>query len=200
MAHPPAFKTTEGEAAYLAAYEAAMSLWPNPYEEIEVPTRFGSTHVVTSGPECAPPMVLLHGYFGTLTMWSTNIADFSEDYRPGKAHGHALQARIWPAGASFSAGEFVSAGNTIGRPSDSRDENVPPDWYGDGGVHGEALRGREVQARGATSPRGDSRALAGRRRRGSSGKGIVQLGRTRPAGRRSKSDEDLSGSEPAYAA
>ena len=81
MTHKSAFKTPEGETAFLAAHGAAMKLWPVPFEEIEIPTRFGLTHVVTSGPKDAPPVVLLHGYFATLTMWSPNIADFSKDYR-----------------------------------------------------------------------------------------------------------------------
>jgi pimeloyl-ACP methyl ester carboxylesterase len=81
MTHTSAFKTPEGEAAYLGAYDAAMRLWPVPHEEIEIPTRFGTTHVVTSGPKDAPPLVLLHGYMANLTMWSPNIADFSKDYR-----------------------------------------------------------------------------------------------------------------------
>jgi pimeloyl-ACP methyl ester carboxylesterase len=81
MTSKSAFKTPEGKAAFLAAYEAIMELWPVPYEEIEIPTRFGVTHIVTSGPEDAPPMVLLHGQCGTLTMWGPNIADFSKDHR-----------------------------------------------------------------------------------------------------------------------
>jgi len=39
------------------------------------------THIIASGPTGAPPLVLLHGQFATLTMWSPNIADFSKDYR-----------------------------------------------------------------------------------------------------------------------
>jgi pimeloyl-ACP methyl ester carboxylesterase len=81
MTQTTAFKTPEGEAAYLAAYETVMKLWPVPYEEIEIPTRFGMTHVVISGPKDAPPLVLLHGQCGTLTMWAPNVADFSKDYR-----------------------------------------------------------------------------------------------------------------------
>jgi pimeloyl-ACP methyl ester carboxylesterase len=81
MAPRSTFKTPEGEAAFLAAYDAAMRLWPVPYEEIDVPTPFGMTHVVVSGPKDAPPLVLLHGYWSTLTMWWPNIADFSNDYR-----------------------------------------------------------------------------------------------------------------------
>ena len=81
MSHPSAFKTPDGEAAFLAAYDAAMELWPVPYEEMDIPSRFGMTHVVASGPKDARPLVLLHGYMATSTMWSPNIADFSKDYR-----------------------------------------------------------------------------------------------------------------------
>ena len=81
LAAPSAFRTPEGEAAYLAAYDAAMKRWPVPYEDIDLPGRFGTTHVVASGPKDAQPLVLLHGYMATSTMWSPNIADFSRDYR-----------------------------------------------------------------------------------------------------------------------
>jgi pimeloyl-ACP methyl ester carboxylesterase len=81
MSHISAFKTPEGEAAYLAAYDAAMKLWPVPYQEIEIPSRFGTSHVTVSGPKNAPPLVLLHGYMATSTMWAPNIADLSQDYR-----------------------------------------------------------------------------------------------------------------------
>jgi pimeloyl-ACP methyl ester carboxylesterase len=81
MTQTSAFKTSEGEAAYLAAYDATLKLWPVPYEEIEVSSRFGITHVVTSGPVDGPPLVLLHGTMTTLMMWLPNIADFSKTYR-----------------------------------------------------------------------------------------------------------------------
>ena len=81
MTSTSAFKTPEGEAAFLAAYDAVMRLWPVRYEEIEIPTQFGVTHVVISGPKDALPLVLLHGQCGTLTMWAPNVADFSKDHR-----------------------------------------------------------------------------------------------------------------------
>lgn len=81
MSNSATFRTFEGEIAYLETYNAAMALWPVPYEEVEIPTRFGMSHVVVSGPEDAPPLVLLHGMSMTLTMWSSNVADFSKDYR-----------------------------------------------------------------------------------------------------------------------
>jgi pimeloyl-ACP methyl ester carboxylesterase len=79
--HPSAFKTSEGEAAYRTAYNDALMSWPVPYEEIDVPSRFGTTHVIVSGPRHASPLVLLHGYWATATMWIPNVADFSKAYR-----------------------------------------------------------------------------------------------------------------------
>ena len=81
MSPVSAFETPEGETAYLAAYDAAMKLWPVPYEELEIPTRFGITHIVAAGPKETPALVLLHGYMATSTMWSPNIADFSKKHR-----------------------------------------------------------------------------------------------------------------------
>jgi pimeloyl-ACP methyl ester carboxylesterase len=75
------FRTRQGEAAFLAAYDEAMKEWPVPYEDVQVPTRFGSTHVVVSGPAGAPPLVLLHGYMATSAMWAPNVADFTTGYR-----------------------------------------------------------------------------------------------------------------------
>jgi pimeloyl-ACP methyl ester carboxylesterase len=81
MSHASSFKTPDGEAAFLAAYDAALKMWPVPYEELDVRSRFGVTHVIVSGRKDAPPLVLLHGYWATSTMWAPNIADFSRDYR-----------------------------------------------------------------------------------------------------------------------
>jgi pimeloyl-ACP methyl ester carboxylesterase len=81
MSPPTAFKTPAGETAYLAAYDAAMKSWPVPYDEMDVPSRFGTTHVIVSGPQAASALVLLHGYMATSMMWSFNIAALSKDHR-----------------------------------------------------------------------------------------------------------------------
>ncbi len=75
------YKTKESETTYLSAYKAAMNSWPVPWEEIEVSNRFGTTHVIASGPKDAPPLVLMHGFFTTLLLWTPNIADLSRSYR-----------------------------------------------------------------------------------------------------------------------
>ena len=108
MSHPSAFKTPDGEAAFLAAYDAAMKLWPVPYEEIEIPTRFGMTHVVVSGAKNAPPLVLLHGYMATLTMWAANAADFSRDYRVYAIDVIGQPGRSVPDEPIRSAADYVA--------------------------------------------------------------------------------------------
>jgi len=75
------FKSAKGEAKYMAAYEASMKLWPVPYEDMYIANRFGHTHLAASGLPDAPALVLLHGFFFSLTMWSRNVADLSKHYR-----------------------------------------------------------------------------------------------------------------------
>lgn len=108
MSHSSAFKTPQGEAAYLAAYEAAMKLWPVPYEEIETPTQFGTTHVVVCGPKSAPPLVLLHGYMATSVMWSPSIRDFSRDYRVYAIDTMGQPGKSIPGGPIRNAADYVA--------------------------------------------------------------------------------------------
>ena len=78
---PSHFKTPEGEAAFLAAYDEALESWPVPFERSRSRRVIGTTYVVVSGPEDAPPLVLLHGFFTTLLLWTPNIAALSKEYR-----------------------------------------------------------------------------------------------------------------------
>lgn len=75
------FKSDKLRQRYLSAYENALRTWPIPYEEFDVPTSFGETHVVASGPKEAPPLVLLHGNFASVTMWRHNVAALSRGHR-----------------------------------------------------------------------------------------------------------------------
>ncbi|MHB1652068.1 MAG: alpha/beta fold hydrolase [Desulfitobacteriaceae bacterium] len=71
----------ENKAKIMSIYDKQLSQWPVPYEFINVPTRYGSTHIIASGPKDAPPIMLLHGQHGISTMWLPNILDLSRDYR-----------------------------------------------------------------------------------------------------------------------
>src|SRR3954464_1246882 len=97
MSRPSAFKTPAGEAAFLAAYDAAMKSWPVAYDEIDIPTQFGMTHVVVSGPKDAPPVVLLHGYWATATMWAPNVAFFSGAHGVYAVDGRGHPRKTFPA-------------------------------------------------------------------------------------------------------
>jgi pimeloyl-ACP methyl ester carboxylesterase len=108
MSSTSAFNTFEGETAYRAAYDAAMTSWPVPYEEMYVPSRFGTTHVVVSGPNNAPPLVLLHGYMATSVMWVPNIADFSKDYRVYAIDVMGQPSKSIPGGPIRDAADYVA--------------------------------------------------------------------------------------------
>lgn len=81
MTHLSAFRSSAGEAAYFTAYDAALKRWPVPNDELDLSNRFGVTPVVASGPSNAPPLLLLHGYWATLTMWTPNVAEFGQGHR-----------------------------------------------------------------------------------------------------------------------
>ena len=77
----PRFKTLEGRARYIAAYDAALAHWPAPHEALHLLTRLGSTHVIASGPPDAPPLILLPSFAGTALAWRPNIAALIAHYR-----------------------------------------------------------------------------------------------------------------------
>jgi pimeloyl-ACP methyl ester carboxylesterase len=77
----PVFRSPEIEAEYIAVYEAALRLWPVPYDEFYIPTRFGDTHVIASGSKEAAPLVLFHPAGCPAVIWYRNAGLFSEHYR-----------------------------------------------------------------------------------------------------------------------
>ena len=77
----PVFRSPEIEAEYNAAYAAALQLWPVPYDEFYVPTRFGDTHVIASGAKNAPPLVLFQPTGAGATIWYRNVGPLSQCYR-----------------------------------------------------------------------------------------------------------------------
>lgn len=75
------FKAPEGARRYLRAYDQVLAQWPVPYGELEVPTPFGDTHIIASGPEGAPPLVLLHATGTSSTGWLLNVGPLSQRFR-----------------------------------------------------------------------------------------------------------------------
>ena len=80
-ANSPIFKSAKAEARMLAVYDKAMKLWPISFEQRDIPTQYGSTHVIISGPKDAPPLILLHCALMTSAIWSPIIEILSRDHR-----------------------------------------------------------------------------------------------------------------------
>ena len=77
----PSFKSTASEAGFFAAYDAVLGLWPVPFEPVEVPSAYGTTHIQACGPVDGPPLVLLHAGGATSTVWFNNVGDLSRTHR-----------------------------------------------------------------------------------------------------------------------
>jgi pimeloyl-ACP methyl ester carboxylesterase len=78
---PSVFTSSRGEAEIDRAYRAIVDTWPVGHQELFIPTSFGETHVLASGPTDAPPVVFLHALFATATSWYRNVEAFSDHYR-----------------------------------------------------------------------------------------------------------------------
>jgi pimeloyl-ACP methyl ester carboxylesterase len=75
------FWSPELEAQFNAAYEAVFRNWPIPFEELFIPTRFGDTHIVASGPVDAFPVLLINPGGGSAAIWIHNVEPLSQNYR-----------------------------------------------------------------------------------------------------------------------
>lgn len=72
-----------GEAAHRVEeqYRQVLDRWPVQKSEFRIPTRQGETFVVASGPENAPPLVLLHGSQANSAAWIPDVRLWSSKYR-----------------------------------------------------------------------------------------------------------------------
>ncbi|MBL1076449.1 alpha/beta fold hydrolase [Nocardia sp. 2] len=75
------FATPELEATYFGAYDAVLAQWPVAVETADLPGRYGTTRVTSTGPAAAQSLVLLHGYGGTAGMWYPVVGALAEEHR-----------------------------------------------------------------------------------------------------------------------
>jgi pimeloyl-ACP methyl ester carboxylesterase len=76
-AFPTQYRSEDARRRADASYDAILARWPVPCEARFVATRLGPTHVVSSGPHGAPPLVLLHGLGTNATSWFPVVAALS---------------------------------------------------------------------------------------------------------------------------
>ncbi|MFI9201826.1 alpha/beta fold hydrolase [Streptomyces sp. NPDC053048] len=73
------FAGDEARARVLAAYDRAMAHWPQPREERDVETAFGTTRVHAYNTDAdGIPVVLLHGQSAGPVEWAPHVAAFAE--------------------------------------------------------------------------------------------------------------------------
>lgn len=77
--HP--FRSAKAKERYLELYDRVAEEWPVDSTTRMVDTAHGQTFVRASGPDEAPPLVLLPGANATSLMWIPNIEALSESYR-----------------------------------------------------------------------------------------------------------------------
>jgi pimeloyl-ACP methyl ester carboxylesterase len=75
------FKTPEAEMAYCAAYEESLRLWPAAHESLEIPTKFGLTHVIACGSMSGAPILLLPAMSLSATMWYATVSGLCGRFR-----------------------------------------------------------------------------------------------------------------------
>jgi pimeloyl-ACP methyl ester carboxylesterase len=74
------FRSDAAKSRFFAAYDKALECWPAPPTHHDVETRFGTTHVLQSGPGPGPgsPIVLLHAIAVSSPAWYADIAALAE--------------------------------------------------------------------------------------------------------------------------
>jgi pimeloyl-ACP methyl ester carboxylesterase len=75
------YRSPEAEARLMAIYDDKLEQWPVPYESVYVDTLYGKVHTIVSGPEDAPPLLLLHASGMSASSWVYNMEFLNQYYR-----------------------------------------------------------------------------------------------------------------------
>ena len=77
----PIFRSQNARARLFVEYDQLLTRWPVPHRSLFVQTSFGVTHVIKSGPERGPALILLHPHHSNSALWIGNIAALARDRR-----------------------------------------------------------------------------------------------------------------------
>jgi pimeloyl-ACP methyl ester carboxylesterase len=76
------FYSSEVGAQLIARiYRDFLKSWPQPNRQFELPTRQGTSFVVSCGMEGAPALLLLHGAGSNSAMWISNVGAWTQDHK-----------------------------------------------------------------------------------------------------------------------
>ncbi|MFI5692913.1 alpha/beta fold hydrolase [Kribbella sp. NPDC051586] len=88
------------------AYDALLTRWDVPVEQLELTDEFGTTHVNACGPADGPPVVLLPGHGATPPVWYAVAPQLAETYR------------VYAIDLIVDAGRSTNTGRTPKTPAD----------------------------------------------------------------------------------
>jgi pimeloyl-ACP methyl ester carboxylesterase len=75
------YLTPEAETQHMAIYDDKLAKWPTPYESVMVDTTYGDVHVIVSGPEDGPPLLLLNASGMSGWSWFPNVGTLNQHHR-----------------------------------------------------------------------------------------------------------------------
>jgi pimeloyl-ACP methyl ester carboxylesterase len=75
------YRSANSREELFARYDRMLEEWPVPFRSSFVQTSFGATHVISSGPERASPVLLLHPSRSNSVLWMRNVAEISKALR-----------------------------------------------------------------------------------------------------------------------
>lgn len=121
IANEPLYKSPEVQAKLMTIYDAKLAEWPVPYESEYVQTMYGKVHVVISGPDDAPPVLLLHAASLPSWSWMSIIKEMNEHYRTyaidyiGEANRSVLNdPKIFPVDGRALSDLYVDISSKLG--------------------------------------------------------------------------------------
>jgi pimeloyl-ACP methyl ester carboxylesterase len=75
------YNTSEYQKKLMEIYDTRLEQWPSSYKSIFIDSAYGKVHVIASGPEDAPPVLLLHAASLSASSWLYNIEGLNRHYR-----------------------------------------------------------------------------------------------------------------------
>ena len=102
MSEKTIYRSTEGKAKIIALYDDFITQLGIEHEDINVETRYGSTHVLAIGPVEAPPLIFFHGGNSLNPFDLKKFAPMANEYRiyapdtighPGKSAEYRLSPK-----------------------------------------------------------------------------------------------------------
>jgi len=104
--HP--FTSEQAKETYLKLYDERAKKWPVASITKMVETSYGKTFVRISGPESAPPLILMHGVGGNSLQWISNVEPLSRHFRIYAVDNIYDNGRSIPYKPMTSADDYVN--------------------------------------------------------------------------------------------